>query len=262
MRPPRRRPKDEARPDGKARPKGEANSKGKANSKSEARADDEVRERRFDPLAIALEASIVLLLGFVLAGLSIGMLVLQYGDVVTFDAGDVVTAAAAGVAAAAVVRLNVRLHRRWKKTIGRFTAAAALCALAAAAGALVVLVPGECPGGLFSTGRCGVREAAAWGQVAGLASVLNFMIAGMALTIWRIVRRVGRWLGREVLDVVRDGSEQSVIWFRALRNIRRRRGGGREDGGAERGPRDAKGRPTPRRADAEAARRKRLRART
>ncbi|GAA2252162.1 hypothetical protein GCM10010402_04140 [Actinomadura luteofluorescens] len=247
MRPPRRRPKDEARPE-------EATG-----------ADDGARTRRIDPLAVALESSIIVLLGFVLAGLSIGMLVLQYGDVVTFDVGDVVTAGAAGVAAAAVVRLNVRLHRRWKKTIGRFTAAAALCALAAAAGALVVMVPGECPGGLFSTGRCGVREAAAWGQVAGLAAVLNFMIAGMALTIWRLVRRAGRWLGREVRDVVRDGSEQSVIWFRALRNIRRRgarpRGGGRDDGGAERGPRDAKGRPTPRRAEAEAARRKRLRAR-
>ncbi|MGW3769133.1 hypothetical protein [Actinomadura verrucosospora] len=245
MRPPRRRPKDEARPKGEERPK------------EKARPDDEARERRIDPLAVALESSIILLLGFVLAGLSIGLLILQAGDVVTFDVGDVVTAGAAGVAAAAVVRLNVRLHRRWKKTIGRFTAAAALCALAGAAGALVVLVPSECPGGLFSTGRCGVREAAAWGQVAGLASVLNFMIAGMALAVWRLVRR----LAREVRDVVRDGSEQGVAWFRALKNVRKRRAGAREAGGEARGAQDAKGRPTPRRADAEQARRKRLRAR-
>jgi hypothetical protein len=237
VRPPRRRPKDEAPPK------------------------DEARTRRIDLLPIALEASIVVLLGFVLAGVSIGLLILQYGDVVTFDLGDVVTAGAAGVAAAAVVRLNVRLHRRWKKTIGRITAAAALCTLAAAAGALVVLVPGECPGGLFSTGRCGVREAAAWGQVAGLASVLNFMIAGMALTIWRLAWRSVGWLAREVRDVIRDGSEQGVIWFRALKNIRRRRSGAREAGDAARGAQDAKGRPTPRRADAEQARRKRLRAR-
>ncbi|MEU4822708.1 hypothetical protein AB0H37_12625 [Actinomadura sp. NPDC023710] len=243
MRPPRRRPKDEAPP------------------KDEARPEDEARTRRIDLLPIALEASIVVLLGFVLAGVSIGLLILQYGDVVTFDLGDVVTAGAAGVAAAAVVRLNVRLHRRWKKTIGRITAAAALCTLAAAAGALVVLVPGECPGGLFSTGRCGVREAAAWGQVAGLASVLNFMIAGMALTIWRLAWRSVGWLAREVRDVIRDGSEQGVIWFRALKNIRRRRAGAREAGDAARGAQDAKGRPTPRRADAEQARRKRLRAR-
>ncbi|GGT76458.1 hypothetical protein [Actinomadura citrea] len=243
MRPPRRRPKDEAPP------------------KDQARPEDEARTRRIDLLPIALEASIVVLLGFVLAGVSIGLLILQYGDVVTFDLGDVVTAGAAGVAAAAVVRLNVRLHRRWKKTIGRITAAAALCTLAAAAGALVVLVPGECPGGLFSTGRCGVREAAAWGQVAGLASVLNFMIAGMALTIWRLAWRSVGWLAREVRDVIRDGSEQGVIWFRALKNIRRRRAGAREAGGAARGAQDAKGRPTPRRADAEQARRKRLRAR-
>jgi hypothetical protein len=125
----------------------------------------------------------------------------------------------------------------------------------------VVLVPGECPGGLFSTGRCGVREAAAWGQVAGLASVLNFMIAGMALTIWRLAWRSVGWLAREVRDVIRDGSEQGVIWFRALKNIRRRRSGAREAGDAARGAQDAKGRPTPRRADAEQARRKRLRAR-
>ncbi|GGQ22503.1 hypothetical protein BKA00_007086 [Actinomadura coerulea] len=239
MSPPRRRPGDEARPKGKARP------------------DDEARTRRIDPLAVALEASIILLLGFVLAGVSIGLLIVQAGDVVTFDAGDVVTAAAAGVVAAAVVRLTVRLHRRWKRTIGRFTAAAALCALAAGAGALAVLVPGECPGGLFSTGRCGVREAAAWGQVAGLAAVLNFMIAGMALTVWRLVRR----LAREVRAVVRDGAEQGVIWFRALKNIRGRRAGAREAGGEARGAQDSKGRPTPRRADAERARRKRLRAR-
>ncbi|WP_141578171.1 hypothetical protein [Actinomadura sp. WMMA1423] len=245
MRPPRRGPKDGARPEDKARPK------------DGAPPEDEARRRRIDVLPVALEASIIVLLGFVLAGLSIGLLILQYGDVVTFDAGDVVTAGAAGVFAAAVVRLNVRLHRRWKKTIGRFTAAAALCALAAAAGALVVLVPGECPGGLFSTGRCGVREAAAWGQVAGLAAVLNFMIAGLALTIWRLVRR----LGREVRDVIRDGSEQGVIWFRALKDFRGRRGGPRTGDGAPRGARDAKGRPTPRRADAERARRKRLRAR-
>lgn len=239
MRPPRRRPKDEA----------------------EARPEDEARTRRFDPLAVALEASIVVLLGFVLAGLSIGLLILQYGDVVTFDVGDVVTAGAAGVAAGAVVRLNVRLHRRWKKTIGRFTAAAALCALAAAVGALVVLVPSECPGGLFSTGRCGVREAAAWGQVAGLASVLNFMIAGVALTVWRLARRLVRGLAREVRDVIRDGAEQGVIWFRALKNIRGRRAGARGADEAARGSQDSKGRPTPRRADAERARRKRLRAR-
>jgi hypothetical protein len=243
VRPSRRGTKAEARPKEKARPK------------DEAPLEDEARARRIDLLPVALEASIIVLLGFVLAGLSIGLLILQYGDVVTFDTGDVVTAGAAGVAAAAVVRLNVRLHRRWKKTIGRFTAAAALCALAAAAGALVVLVPGECPGGLFSTGRCGVREAAAWGQVAGLGAVLNFMIAGMALTIWRLVRR----LGREVRDVLRDGSEQGVIWFRALKGLRGRRGG--KGDGAARGAQDAKGRPTPRRADAERARRKRLRAR-
>ncbi|SNR51055.1 hypothetical protein [Actinomadura mexicana] len=245
MRPLRRRPKDEARSGEEAR------------SKEKARPEDEARTRRIDFLAVALEASIVVLLGFVLAGVSIGLLILQYGDVVTFDVGDVVTAGAAGVVAGAVVRLNVRLHRRWKKTIGRFTAAAALCALAAAVGALVVLVPGECPGGLFSTGRCGVREAAAWGQVAGLASVLNFMIAGVALTFWRLARR----LAREVRDVIRDGAEQGVIWFRALKNIRGRRAGAREADGAARGSQDSKGRPTPRRADAERARRKRLRAR-
>lgn len=239
MKPPRRRPKDGVKP------------------KEGAPPDDEARTRRIDPLAVALEVSITVLLGFVLAGLSIGLLIVQAGDVVTFDAGDVITAAAAGVAAGAVVRLNVRLHRRWKRTIGRFTAAAALCALAAAAGTVVVLVPGECPGGLFSTGRCGVREAAAWGQVAGLAAVLNFMIAGMSLTIWRLLRRAARGVG----DVLRDGAEQGVIWFRALKNVRRRRAGAREDGGEARGAQDAKGRPTPRRADAERERRKRLRAR-
>ncbi|MEV3922896.1 hypothetical protein [Actinomadura coerulea] len=240
MKPPRRRPKDGVKP------------------KEGAPPDDEARTRRFDPLAVALEVSITVLLGFVLAGLSIGLLIVQAGDVVTFDAGDVITAAAAGVAAGAVVRLNVRLHRRWKKTIGRFTAAAALCALAAAAGTVVVLVPGECPGGLFSTGRCGVREAAAWGQVAGLAAVLNFMIAGMSLTVWRFLRRAARGVG----DVLRDGAEQGVIWFRALKNIRGRRAAAREAGGEARGAQDAKGRPTPRRADAERARRKLLRART
>ncbi|NDU77720.1 hypothetical protein GWI34_34685 [Actinomadura sp. DSM 109109] len=248
-----RRPKDGDRPE-------KASSKDTARAKDAARPEGEERARRIDPLAVALEASIVLLLGFVLAGVSIGALILEYGDVVTFDVADVITAAAAGIAAAAVVRLNVRLHRRWKKTIGRFTAAAALCGLAAAAGALVVLVPSECPGGLFSTGRCGVREAATWGQVAGLATVLNFMVAGMVLAVWRFARRAVRWSAREVRDVARDGSEQGVIWFRALRNLRGRRAAGRA-GEKPRGSQDSKGRPTPRRADAERARRKRLRAR-
>ncbi|GAA2404344.1 hypothetical protein GCM10010191_10090 [Actinomadura vinacea] len=208
---------------------------------------------RVRPRTLAIETAIVAGLGAALAGISLGLLVLQYGGTLRLGIADVLAAGAAGMAAAAVVRLTVRLHRRWKKTIGRFTAAAALCSLAVVAGMLVVMIPGECPGGLFSTGRCGVREAAAWGQVAGLAAVVNFGIAGLTLAFVRIVRR----LARAVRGVLRDGTDQGVIWVKALRGS----GGGAASEGRRRDPQEPKGRPTRRRADAERARRERSRAR-
>ncbi|GAA4096791.1 MULTISPECIES: hypothetical protein [Actinomadura] len=216
---------------------------------------------RVRPRAVAVEVAIVVSLGVALAGVSLGLLVLQYGGALRFGTTDLLIAAAAGVAAASVVRVTVRLHRRWKKSIGRFTAAAALCALAGVVGALVVLIPSECPGGLFSTGRCGVREAAAWGQVAGLGAVVNFGAAGLTLAFVRLVRA----LPGAVWGVISDGTAQGVIWIRTLGGARRRRAvrvGRRRPDGPRRDPREPKGRPTPRRADAERARRTRLRSRT
>lgn len=204
--------------------------------------------KTFKPRRFAIEAAIVLALGTVLAGASLGMLTLQYGSLHVGTA-DLLTAWAAGLTAGLVVRLVVRLHRRWKQAVGRFTAAAALCAIAALAGALVVMVPGHCPGGLPWAGRCGVKEAAEWGQVAGLATVLNFMLAGLGLAIFRTVR-----------SVTRDGCAQGVLWFKALVRVWRTRVLKRPVQ-AVRPKQKAKGRPTPRRADAERARRERLRAR-
>ncbi|MBC6458088.1 hypothetical protein [Actinomadura sp. HBU206391] len=227
-----------------------------------------MRAIRISPRAVAREAAIVVALGGALAGVSLGLLVLQYGEALRLGFADVLIAGAAGMAAASAVRATARLHRHWKRTVGRFTAAAALCALAALAGALVVMIPGECPGGLFSTGRCGVREAAAWGQVAGLAAVVNFGVAG--LTLWFV--RLARALSRTVREVIRDGTAQGVIWIKALGGVRRRGSGRRSSNGPRRAgrpasdgrrrdPREPKGRPTPRRTDAERARRRRLRAR-
>lgn len=215
----------------------------------------------------AIEIAIVLALSASLAGVSVGLLALQYGEVLRFGTADAFTVGAAGLAAGTVVRVTVRLHRRWKMEIGRFTAAAALCALAAVVGAVVVMIPGECPGGLFSTGRCGVKEAAAWGQVAGLAAIVNFGLAGLVLAFLRFVRSVPR----VVRDVAGDGTAQGLDWIRAIRaagsgpsgwwaSARQRRSRGRESQGRPRHPSEPKGRPTPRRAEAERARRKRLRA--
>ncbi|OLT35458.1 hypothetical protein BJF79_32385 [Actinomadura sp. CNU-125] len=118
------------------------------------------------------------------------------------------------------------------------------------------MIPADCPGGLFGTGRCGIREAAAWGQVAGLAAVLHFAAAVLALASLRLTRRSAR----TIRDVVRDGASQGFVWARALSACRSRRAAGRTpDGTARRDPREPKGRPTPRRADAERARRNRLR---
>lgn len=194
--------------------------------------------------AVAVEAGIVLGLGLTLTGASLGLLILEYGGGLhlRFGPADLFTAFAAGLTAAVLVRIAVRAHRRWKPAIGRFTAAAALCGIAAAAGALVVMIPPECPGGLFSTGRCDVREAAAWGQAAGLAAAVNFGIVGLALALVRAARRM-----------VRDVRARGLPQAGAPRE--------RRTGAPPRGPREGKGRPTPRRADAERARRKRLRAR-
>ena len=216
--------------------------------------------QKIDPKSVVIECGIITLVGAVLAGVSIGLLFVQYGEQhgehLKFGFADVVSAGAAGIVAAAIIRLNVLLHRRWKRTIGRFTAAAALCAVAAVAGALVVLVPSECPGGLFTTGRCGVREAAAWGQVAGLLALVNFGIAGFLLLVWRLARA----LARGARDVVRDGTLQGVSWARALKGFVKRRGSRRSEDETRRGPKDGKkGGPTPRRADAERARRERNR---
>src|SRR5690606_1238950 len=142
-----------------------------------------------NPKRIAIECGVIALLGVALAGISIGLLFVQYGDqygeYLTFGVTDVVIACSAGIVAAAIVRLTTLLYRRWTVLLGRFTAAAALCAIAAVAGMLVAFIPDECPGGLFPTGRCSLREAATWGEVAGLATVLNFSLAGIAVLSWR-----------------------------------------------------------------------------
>lgn len=205
--------------------------------------------KSFKPRRLAVEAAIVVVLGSVLTGASLASLTLEYGSL-HFAAMDLVTAWAAGLVAALAVRLVVRLHRRWKQAVGRFTAAAALCALAALVGALVVMLPGHCPGGPPWAGRCGVKEAAQWGQVAGLATVLNFMLAGVGLAIFRTGKAV-----------IRDGSSQFVVWFKALAGVWQTRVM-KLQVQAVRPKQKAKGRPTPRRADAERARRERLRARS
>lgn len=197
---------------------------------------------------VAVEAAIVMLLGIVLAGASAGLLVLSFDGRVRFGISDLLTAGAAGLAVAVIVRIAALLHRSWTKTVGRFTAAAALCAAAGIAGALVVMVPSQCPGEVLSTGRCGVEQAASWGQVAGLAAIVNFGLVGFVLGLWRGIR-----------DLVGDGSAQGLVWFRALNDLRRRRGARAQE--RPRDPRGAKGRPTPSRADAREARRKRLSAR-
>ncbi|WP_395105138.1 hypothetical protein [Actinomadura sp. SCN-SB] len=156
------------------------------------------------------EVAIVAALGLGLAAGSVALMILQYGARVRFGTADLIGGLAAGVCAAAIIRVVVRLHRRWKRSIGRITAAAALCGLAAVIGALAVLIPPHCPGDIVVTGRCGVRESAAWGQVAGLAMVLNFLVAGLALALARGVR-----------GVLRDGSAQLLAWAARLLTHRR-----------------------------------------
>jgi hypothetical protein len=184
----------------------------------------------------AAEAAIVLGLGVVLGSAAASLLRLEYGAAGRLGLRDLATVAAAGIAAAAVVRGAALLHRRWKPVVGRFTAAAALCALAAVAGMLVAWVPGDCPGGLLHDGRCSVSEAAAWGQVSGLATVLNFILAGLAFAVFRTVRAV-----------ISDGSAQGLAWYVAIRERLRKPVPPRPG---------SKGRPTPRR---DAVRRERLR---
>lgn len=201
---------------------------------------------RLRPRAVAAEATITVLVGVALAASSLGLLAYQYGAGLHLGTGDQITVAAAGVAAAAVVRVTARLHRRWKRTLGPITAAAALCALAAIAGTLVVMIPSQCPGVLFGSGRCGAKEAATWGETAGLAAMLNFMLIGLSLALFRMVR-----------NVVGDAVAQCLVWIKMLA----RRGTDRQAPGRRRHPHEPKGRPTPRRAEAEQARRQRLRAR-
>jgi hypothetical protein len=205
---------------------------------------------RIDRRAVATEVGITAVLGIALSASSLGLLVLQYPGKVHLGAGDLIAAGAAGLVAAAVIRLTVRLHRHWKRTLGRITAAAALCAVAAMVGALAVTVPDHCPGVMLDTGRCGVREASSWGEVAGLAAVVNFGLAGVFVALYRGFRGV--------LD---DASEQSHDGLRALGRLLHRRLRGRS-GRAPTGPRhsqESKGRPTPRRADTRRERRERLR---
>jgi hypothetical protein len=189
------------------------------------------------------------LLGIVLAACSLGLLFLESSEKVHLPIGDLLAAGAAGLVAAAVVRLNVRLHRRWKPVVGRFTAAAGLCAVAAVAGTLAVMVPETCPGVMFSTSRCSVQEASAWGEVAGLAAVVNFGLAGISVALYRKVR-----------GVLGDASEQGRDGLKALGRLRRGRSEQAPDG--SRHPQEPKGRPTPRRADAQRERRERLRGST
>lgn len=199
------------------------------------------RERR----PVVAEVLAVVTLGIALAVCALGTLLSQATGPVRIDGGDLLALGAAGLVAAAVVRVTVRLHRRWKDTVGRFAAAAALCATAAVLGTLIALIPSECPGQLLTTGRCGLGQAAGWGQVAGLTAAANFLFIGLALAAYRGVRGVLRDAGRQGADGVRKLRER-----RSPRTVTTRRD-----------PREPKGRPTPRRADAEAARRERLRGR-
>lgn len=202
--------------------------------------------------AMGREVAITMALGFGLTAAVLSVFVLESGAWPRFAVGDIVTAGAAGLVAAGVVRMTVRLHRRWKRTVGRLTASAALCALAGIAGSLVVMIPSRCPGEMFSTGRCGLREATTWGQVAGLATLVNLLVVGLILALTRSAARV-----------VGEGSAQGLIWIRKLGGLRRRRLDVRASGAGHRpaGSGRAKVRPTPRRADVEQARRARLRPR-
>ena len=163
---------------------------------------------------VLAEIVVAVLLGAALALCALGSLLLQATGPVRIDGGDLLALAAAGLVAAVVVRVTVRLHRRWKDALGRLTAAAALCAVAAMAGGLIALIPGQCPGQLLSTGRCDLAQAASWGQAAGLTAVLNFLIIGLALAAYRGVR-----------NVVRDARRQSTSAVRSLRDMRRPRAG-------------------------------------
>lgn len=205
---------------------------------------------------VATEAAVVALLGAALAAVALILPAVEYGQAPRVAQGGLVALGAAGLIAAAIARAVVRLHRRWKQKIGRFTAAAALCALAAILGTIAATIPDQCPGRLFAPGRCGLKEAAAWGQAAGLATVVNFMLAGFVLGTFRTAR-----------IVIRDGSAQCADWLKALggalphRSSMRRHRTREPVATRRRGSQDSKGRPTPRRADAERARRRRLRAR-
>lgn len=203
---------------------------------------------RIRPRRVAAEAAVITALGSALTAASVALLVLD-GAAPDLAVRGLPTLGVAGLTTAVVARAMVRLHRRWRGPLGRFTAAAVLCAIAAVAAALVVTIPGQCPGVILPAGRCGVRDAAAWGQAAGLATAANFLVAGLVAALVRTVR-----------GLLRDGSAQGIAWITALRAaVRRRRAAGRAP--ERRAPHEPKGRPTPRRADAERARRARPHAR-
>lgn len=199
---------------------------------------------------IVAEAAIVVPLGVVLAICALVSMLSQATGPVLIDGGDLLALGTAGLVAAVIVRVTVRLHRRWTNAVGRFTAAAALCAIAAVLGTLIALIPSRCPGQILTTGRCGLGQAAGWGQAAGLAALVNFLVIGLVLMAYRGVR-----------NVLRDAGRQGVEGVRKLRDERRSRTAAPAPP-KRRDPREPKGRPTPRRADAEAARRKRVRDRT
>jgi hypothetical protein len=206
---------------------------------------------RVNARSAAIEAAIVASLGFALSGVSVGLMVYGSQGEIRFSVSDLVIAYAAGVTVAMVIRVTLVLHRRWARTVGRYTAGAALCAIAAIVGVLVVLIPADCPGGgPFATGRCDAREATSWGLVAGLASIVNLGTVGVALAATRFVR-----------GVAVDGSAQAVITAKALRKMWRRRVTDRLSSDKAARREGAKGRPTPRRADARRDRAKRLRGR-
>jgi hypothetical protein len=237
----------------------------KPSPKRVARAEErpEDRKTRSRWRAVAAEVAIVVALGTVLGGFSVALLVTRYPGTPRFTVTDLLTIAGAALVAATIVRLCVRLHRGWARTLGRTTSAAALCALSGVVGSVVVLVPDRCPGTLFATGRCDVQETTAWGLAVGLAAVVNFAAAGLAVGLYRGVRGVLGDTGAVGLDAVRalSGLRRRS---RSAHSIRTWGKGRRQDPHGPKRPRDPrepKGRPTPRRADAQRARRGRPRSR-
>lgn len=154
---------------------------------------------------------------------------------------------AIGTAYGAVAGFAALVYLRLRKTLGTFTAVAAVCLLSAALFALVALVMPTCPGYVTSE-RCNSQELGSLTLLGILSPILVFVLIAPFYAAYKILRKA-----HEFLTVGTAASPSRLSRFKALlkKLFRLQSSKSQTNKAAQEAPiKPGKGRPTPKRPKA------------